>query len=361
MLGIPATAEALDNSTLFTASGRVRIAAERDLPRRLDTGDESIADFFERRFGADAVATLADPLLAGIHMGDARRLSIRALFPALAEAEREHGSVLRALAGKDAGARLGEGPFRALRGGMADLPAALARALPDDTVISRAPVRQLEGRGPFTIDAGPRARIEARTAILAVPAFTAGEILAGVDPEAAALCRAVRYESSATVVLAYRASDVGRPLRGSGFVVAPSERDVRITAGTIISSKWPDRAPPGYMLVRAFFGGSRDPGAMACTDAELTAAAHHDLSRLLAIDARASLVRVYRWPNASPQYDVGHLDRVAKLAERLGRIPGLYVAGSGFNGTGIADCVADGRRAARRAIADATTGAARQV
>jgi oxygen-dependent protoporphyrinogen oxidase len=44
-----------------------------------------------RRFGQEAVDYLAEPLLAGIHAGDVERLSIRALFPRLVDAERQSG------------------------------------------------------------------------------------------------------------------------------------------------------------------------------------------------------------------------------------------------------------------------------
>ena len=64
-------------------------------PRREDS-DESIGSFMRRRFGDEATTYLAEPLLAGIHAGDVDRLSVRALFPRLVDAERKHGSLLRA-------------------------------------------------------------------------------------------------------------------------------------------------------------------------------------------------------------------------------------------------------------------------
>ena len=239
-------------------------------------------------------------------MGDASRLSIQALFPRLAAAERDHGSVLRAFR-SSIGHQDTEGPFRSLRDGMGELPAALAAALPAGATLTQAPVRSIEGTGPFTIDAGRHGRIETRAVILALPAFAAADLLAPHDADAASICRAIRYASSATVVLAYREPDVGRPLNGSGFVVARSEEDTRLTAATIVSSKWPNRAPAGQMLVRAFFGGPRDPDAVSRSDGHLAGAAHGDLARLLDITGEPTLTRVYRWTDASPQYDVGHL------------------------------------------------------
>ena len=46
-----------------------------------------------------------------------------------------------------------------------------------------------------------------------------------------------------------------------------------IMAGSWLSSKWPDRAPEGYVLVRAFLGGARDPDAISKSDAGPSGAA----------------------------------------------------------------------------------------
>ena len=56
--------------------------------------DRRVHDAPLRQRGAQAY--LAEPLLAGIHAGDVDRLSVQALFPRFADAERKHGSLLRA-------------------------------------------------------------------------------------------------------------------------------------------------------------------------------------------------------------------------------------------------------------------------
>jgi oxygen-dependent protoporphyrinogen oxidase len=59
--------------------------------------------------------------------------------------------------------------------------------------------------------------------------------------------------------------------------------------------------------------------------------------------------RLYRWTRQSPQYEVGHLARLATIEQHLSRVPGLFVTGSGFRAIGIPDCIADGRDVAARA------------
>ena len=73
------------------------------------------------------------------------------------------------------------------------------------------------------------------------------------------------------------------------------------------------------------------------------------LTPLLGITAPPLLSRVYRWERANAQHEVGHLARMAAIEHALARHAGLYVTGSGFRGTGIPDCIADGRSIARAA------------
>ena len=120
-------------------------------------------------------------------------------------------------------------------------------------------------------------------------------------------------------------------------------------AASWVSSKWPDRTPEGLVLLRAFIGGARDPGAMRLSDDEMRAAAERELDRFLGITAPPLFVRVYRWERANAQHEVGHLDCIAAIERRLARWPGLYVTGSGFRGVGIPDCIADARLTAAAA------------
>ena len=100
VLGIPTRIGPFVSTGLFSWPGKMRMAAELFVPKRIDGADESIGSFMRRRFGEEATTYLAEPLLAGIHAGDVDRLSIRALFPRLVETEQKHGSLLRAFPGR---------------------------------------------------------------------------------------------------------------------------------------------------------------------------------------------------------------------------------------------------------------------
>ena len=350
ILGIPTTLWPLAQTGLFTLTGKARMAAELAVPRRRDPSDESIGAFMRRRFGAEAVAYLAEPLLAGIHAGDVERLSMRALFPALVDAERRYGSVIRAFRTmRPAGS--GEGAFRSLPGGIGELVAAIVRALPVGSVrtaTATATVERDHLTDSFRVRTEAGDVITARSVIVATPAWVAADQIAAIDAELAALCRSIRYTSTATVVLSYLRSSVHHPLGGSGFV-APRVERTPLMAASWVSSKWPHRAPPGQVLLRAFLGGAYDPDALARGDDELIETAERELSGILGITGLRGMAMVYRWPRASAQHEVGHVDRMAAIDRRLARWPGLYLTGSGFRGVGIPDCVADARATAAAA------------
>jgi oxygen-dependent protoporphyrinogen oxidase len=137
-------------------------------------------------------------------------------------------------------------------------------------------------------------------------------------------------------------------MRGTGFVVPRVERSP-LLAATWVTSKWPGRAPEGHVLLRAFLGGGRDPRRLEHSDSELVDAARDALADVMSISGEPLFARLYRWTRQSPQYEVGHLARLAAIEAHLARIPGLFVTGSGFRSIGIPDCIADGRDTAARA------------
>jgi oxygen-dependent protoporphyrinogen oxidase len=347
-LGFPLKVSSLVRSSVFTIGGKLRMACEVAIPRGAGEEDESIAAFVRRRFGDEAVDYLAEPLLAGIHAGDVERLSLRALFPRLLDAERTSGSVIRAFRALRVKPSP-QGAFVSLPGGLGELIDALAGALQPDTLICNARITDVRRVSGYTLD-GAQGRVDARAVILAIPAYVAGSFLRGFDTQLAALCEAIPYASTATVAFGYRRDQVAHPMTGTGFVVPRVERSP-LLAATWVTSKWPGRAPPGHVLLRAFLGGGRDPRRLESSDRVLVEEAREELTRLLGISGDPVLTHLTRWTRQSPQYEVGHLQRVTAIDQHLASIPGLFVTGSGFRAIGIPDCVADGRETAARAAA----------
>lgn len=350
-LGFPLSIRALAASSLFTPLGKARMAAEVLVPRRdwQDEDDESIGAFVTRRFGREAADYLAEPLLAGIHAGDADDLSVRVLFPRLVETERQHGSLLRGFRALRP-APSARGAFASLAGGLGTLVEAIVSRIPPGTLVSDAratAIRRDDSRRGYVVSS-TGGTWRARAVVLAVPAYEAAALVSAIDGQLATACSAIRYASTATVALGYRAGQVSHPLRGTGFVVPRAEGSA-LLAATWVTSKWPGRAPAGHVLLRAFFGGGRDPDRLdRHDDAELVALAREELGAVLGTTGEPAIVRTTRWVRQSPQYSVGHAGRLAAIERRLQNHPDLFGTGSGFGAIGVPDCISHGRRIASK-------------
>jgi oxygen-dependent protoporphyrinogen oxidase len=231
-----------------------------------------------------------------------------------------------------------------LPGGIGELVDALTAALHPGTVLLRSRVSELDRAGLYTVRADT-ATVDARAIILAIPAYAAAALLRAFDTTLAGLCEGIPYASTATVAFGFRREQIHHPLEGTGFVVPRVER-CPLLAATWVTSKWPGRAPDGSALIRAFLGGGRDPHRFDRSDEDLIEIARDALADTLDIEGDPVVTRIYRFSRQSPQYEVGHLQRVATIEQRLSSIPGLFLAGSGFRAIGIPDCIADGRAAA---------------
>lgn len=345
-------------SRLFSWPGKLRMALDLALPRRISGDDESLGSFVRRRLGREALERVAQPLMAGIYTADPDDLSLSATMPRFLELERRERSVILALwrAARRSSETAADvsGPrwslFVTFAGGMGELVDTLAARLPAGAVHLKQRVGTLERRGDrWHVDCAEGGVYTADRVIVAAEAHAAGRLLRYVDPTLATMVGVIPYASSATVTLGYARADVPHPLDGFGFVV-PRTEGRRLLACTFASVKYPGRAPAGSVLLRCFLGGALDAAALEGDDADLVRRSRDELREALGITAEPVLSRVARQPAAMPQYAVGHLGTVEAIERRAEMLPGLLLAGSAYRGVGIADCVRAGEGAAERVM-----------
>jgi oxygen-dependent protoporphyrinogen oxidase len=338
------------------------MAADLVLPRRTDGADESLASFVRRRLGSEALERAAQPMVGGVYTADPEKLSLRATMPRFLEMERKHRSLILGLAessrraqrgGADGGESTASGPrysmFISLDKGLAVLPARLREVLPPGAVRTGTVVERIErtetGWTVFTLEEA----IEADAVCLAAPAYSTSRIVEGVAPELARALNSIEYASTAIANLVYRRGDIAHALDGFGFVVPAVERR-NILACTFSSVKYPGRAPADTVLLRAFVGGALFPEFYDLGDERMLAGIGRDLDELLGVRAQPIDTVVTRWPRSMPQYNVGHLERVARIEDEVGRYPSLALAGAALRGVGIPDCVRSGEAAGERLV-----------
>lgn len=341
-------------SDIFSWSGKMRMAFDLILPKRDLNGaaDESLAEFVRRRLGREALERVAQPMIGGIYTANPENLSLRAAMPRLVEMERQHRSIILATMkqgrsrhnAETSGARYGL--FLSFARGIQTLVDRLSTILPPGVLRLNSAAEPLElesGSGKWIVKTAAES-IRADQVCIALPAYKTADLLRRTDSVLADELEAIPYASTATVNLAYQRADISHPLDGFGFVVPFTEKR-SLLACSFSSVKFTGRAPKGYALLRAFVGGAMQPELFELEPADMIRLVQKDLHDLLGIDREPLFAEVSKWKRSMPQYEVGHLERVRRIHERLSQLPTLKLAGSAFTGAGIPDCIASGEHA----------------
>jgi oxygen-dependent protoporphyrinogen oxidase len=171
-------------------------------------------------------------------------------------------------------------------------------------------------------------------------------------PGASRALSAIEYAPVSVVVAAYRRSDVAHPIAGFGCLVPKVER--RKILGTLFSSSmFEGRAPAGTVILTTFVGGRRNPEVAALADADLVTTVRGDLAALIGASGEPLWTEVIRWPQAIPQYDLGHRERLARLDEAEAVHAGLFFCANYRGGVSVSDCVKNGHAIGEKVAAHA--------
>jgi oxygen-dependent protoporphyrinogen oxidase len=358
---VPLGPAAMLTSSLLSPSTKWRIARDAFGTTHAPEEDESIAAFVRRKFGDELLDRLVAPFVSGIYAGDSERISLRAAFPQLHEAEKSAGSAIR---GMIRAAKSRKGPrerptllsFR--RGNEA-----LVRALAEKVGSRLHLVAEVLGIGVRREAATVRFELKLRQAgseellvterlVLATPADVAGILLRDVDAAFEPVLSGIEYAPVAVVSLGYRRGDVGHSLEGFGFLV-PRSSGLRVLGSVWNSSLFPERAPAGHVLLTSFVGGATDPAAADLSAGDLAALVHREVAPIVQIRAAPAFSHVQIYRRALPQYNIGHPERLMALEKLLGDLPGLSLVGNYLRGPAIGSCVELGIAAAEALVTKA--------
>ena len=335
---VPTSLAALEGSPLFSVAARTAYAAEvtraEELRASAPAHDESVASFVQRHFGPEVLTKIAGPLLSGVFGGDVATLSMRAVMPRFLALEREHGSLVAALAGK--GSTSERSVFTTLTSGVGTLVERMVAELPPASIRLKRPVLSLTGNGQLATDNFAESYDQI---LLATPAHVTASLLG--PPMAGFLT----MEASSAVLCALAFDQDFDLPRGFGFLV-PEGEGSGLLAGTFVDQKFNDRVPAGSRLLRGFFGGQHALDLMSATDDIISTRTLKELEGLLGTLPTPKFSMIRRWPRSLPQYSVGHLERMAELATHVP--PNLHLLGNAYHGVGLPDLIRDARHTAEK-------------
>jgi len=357
LVALPTSPGAFLTTPAFSLGAKLRLLREPFIAPAPPEAEESIAQFVRRRLGDEFLDYAIDPFVSGVYAGDPERISVPAAFPRLYALEQKYGSLI---GGQIKGARerrrnretaKNAATSFAFRAGMQTLPDALARGV--GRVECAVDVRRIarDADGSWTVAAlraGDSIVRRSKVLVLAVPARPASALVREIAPQAAAGLAAVEYAAVASVASLYRRTDIAHSLAGFGFLVPKKER--RRILGTLFSSSmFEGRATEGTVLLTTFVGGRRDPALPARSEAALATLVHEELGELVGAGAAPLWSEVTRWPEAIPQYDLGHRERLRPVDDAERALPGLFFCANYRGGVSVGDCIKSGHAMAEGA------------
>ena len=345
---LPGSPLGILTTPLLSFAGKLAMLREPFRPKLYQpVSDETVAAFARRRFGREAADVFMNALVTGIHAGDPERLSVRAAFPRLPKFENENGSVLRgflaaAKVKKHEAQSRGEKPapqrMWSFREGLRVIIDTMAERIgsPVSTGVRVRSVTQNPSGSGWIVRGEGRSVWSADAVVMACPAYEQSVAIADLNASLAAELAAIRYNRVVVAALGYRRSDVTGPQDGFGYI-APENTRRDILGVQWCSSIFPERAPPGMVLWRVLCGGVNRADVFDWDDDTLTQACHREMQHAMGVRGEPVFRQIVRWPRAIPQYEVGHLERVAKIESAVAMHPGLFVTGNAFHGIAMND------------------------
>lgn len=303
--------------------------------------EETVSQFVRRRLGNGFLDWAVDPFISGVYSGDPNRLSVRAATARIYVLEKEYGSLIRgALVRKWQGRSSGPTPQGELIGfhqGMQALPEAISQELGPALKLETC-VQAIEYEDSYWVAQTDKGVFRAKHIVLATPAYVTAMLMESLNPQVAKLLRDIFYPGVVSMGLAFRQNQIRHPLDGFGALIPT--REGKSTLGVLFSSTlFPERAPSDSVLLTAFIGGARNPQVHTHDDDWLLNRVVEDLRPLLGITGLPDKHWINRWPQAIPQYELGHLQRIETIDAQLQECPGVSLLGNWRGGIAVGDCI----------------------
>lgn len=355
IMGIPTQIAPFITTGLFSFPGKLRAAADFILPRSNAKKDQALGVFFRRRLGDEVVENLIEPLLSGIYAGDIDQLSLMSTFPQFYQVEQKYRSLILGMKKstpsqpKSTGEKKDKGMFLTFKTGLQSFIDAIEEKLEPNSVLKGVRVVGIDkNEDEYELELEDGEVLTADSVVLSVPHHITQSLFKHYLLFDA--FKEMPSTSVATVALAFPKEAIEKDIDGTGFVVSRNS-DYTITACTWTHKKWPHSAPDGKVLLRCYVGRPGDEAVVDVSDNEMVNIVLNDLSKTMNITMAPDFAVVSRWKDSMPQYIVGHKDRIDKVMNELtAELPGVYIAGSSYDGLGVPDCIDQGENAVQQVL-----------
>ncbi|CDF36567.1 unnamed protein product [Chondrus crispus] len=331
-----------------------------------DSHMESVASFFQRRFGREVVDYLVDPMVAGTYSGKPADLSMKHALRKVWRLEQKHGSVIGALL-RGAGKTKPDPRYKPYTGKELRASFTYDKGMEVVTDALVANINDLNPRGGRlythgkvrTLDRDPNGawRINGRgkydAVISTIPTHAVKSIytnMSALGKGFKKLNKSIKYAPVSVVVMGFDKSQVPHPLDGFGALI-PTVEGRQILGINFSSSNYPQRlSDPDKVFLTVYVGGQRNPDLPFRRAKEIVDISKKELGHVLGVKGDPFFSRVKTWKRGIPQYDPQFDESLCTMARAEKSAKGFVFGGNYRDGVGLPDALRSGILSAEKTL-----------
>ncbi len=341
---IPSNKSEMFQTNSMGLFGKISAFADFARPRKKSIADESLHGLLNRRLGKSAAVIIGDLLATSFFASTADRLSAKAAFPWIENAEKTKGKILG-----DIFEELSKlETLTTFKNGSSAFVKELSSAFSFNKKVG-VEVGKIRKVGSKWLVESNDGESEFDKVVLCTPSFVSSRLLKEEDETISELLKNIEYSPLAVVSLAYESL----PHEMDGFGIINSKRSNTQALGIIWDSSLSKQcAPEGKKLLRVIIGGQRQPFLALKQEEELLNIATGAIAESMGVYEEPMLNHITRWHKAVPNYDIGHTALVRDISDRIEGLKGLYLNSSALSGISIDDCVKNSKETALKIISE---------
>lgn len=301
--------------------------------------EETVHQFFERRFGKKITNTLVSSLISGVYAGDSKKLSMKNCFPKLYELEMLHGSLIKGyFKNRKQKTEFPNSKFiekcrkykiASFKNGMQTLPLALYEKLKSQIYLNQSikSIQHIDSKSQIVLDDGRTLEADQIYSTLSIHALCKILDLPNFNP--------VNFSTVIVVNVGYKNKVLNK--KGFGYFIPPDENEEilgMIWDSSIFKEQnsYSDETRISVMIGEKVLAGVSSPSDTIFFNIALKALKNH-----LNIDQEPCVINVFKNYQAIPQYQVGYTKILDTIKQNF---PHIVFLGSSFNGISVNDCIA---------------------
>ena len=335
---LPSSLISIINTKLISKKTKIKIFQEIFNKSDKKDDNESIHDFFTRRFNNEIADYLVNPFIAGTFSGDPKKISIKHAFPKLVHLEKKYKSLIL-------GFLIGKKPQNAIKrevisfqNGLSELTKSLSIKL-NDKINYNSKVNSISAKSSgFIINVmqnGKSIEKFVDKIIITCPCKNISEIIK--DERITGYIKKIKsinYPPLDTFTLAYNKNDIPNIDDGFGLLVPEVEKK-NILGILYLSSMFKYRAPKNEILMTVFVGGARHPEMTKLNSNKILEIIKTDLSDIYGIQSDPKFVYHRKWPQSIPQYSLDYDTNLNSFTRIEKILNGIHFTGNYKGGISI--------------------------